>query len=148
MCKYGLPTSRLSEVIVWHTYRRQTDTVHSLRRGTDISVQTELFPLVTLTALSTSNNKISLIILEAGMWRKKQQKQVCKGILTILKHNIIHIYTLYLTVSTQEEIIRQHFLIRKHSITQLVNKSSVTTAKPICRAVELGFKKPRFFRFF
>ena len=24
MCKYGLPTSRLSEVIVWHTYR-QTD---------------------------------------------------------------------------------------------------------------------------
>ena len=30
---------------------RQTDTVHSLRRGTDISVPTELFPLVVLAVV-------------------------------------------------------------------------------------------------
>ena len=54
MCKYGLPTSRLSEVIARltdiHT-DRQTDRVHSLRRGTDISVPTELFPLVVLAVV-------------------------------------------------------------------------------------------------
>jgi len=52
MCKYGLPTSRLSEVIARltdiHT-DRQTDRVHSLRRGTDISV--ELLPLVVLAVV-------------------------------------------------------------------------------------------------
>ena len=42
----GFPKS-LSDI---HT-DRQTDTVHSLRRGTDISVPTELFPLVVLAVV-------------------------------------------------------------------------------------------------